>query len=358
MKRLVQVILLLVLTGTHPELMAQQTPPFEILVIGDGLVFGQGFRDDQKLSLQVANFLKAKLPGREVHVHTFAHAGAQIPLHEDDEKLHTPGNVPLRYPSVTWQVARAASELGGTITRRYVPSIHPQVSNNNVALVLLSGGLSDVGMKRLLTPDPTDIAIRQAAQTLGVARMKTLLTTVAATFPNAKIVVLNYWPLISTESDPARVLELLQHWKVGIDKVDATVMDRLVRQSNAFHEETSRGFREAIAAVNQSGMKAIAKLSAPDPSRQTRATLADVPFAPGNAYAGKSAFLFQLFEPDPALPVRAEQCLAVHGSIDEQCKFAATAYPNARGAAAYASVVIGALQRILPELGGGRIMSR
>jgi hypothetical protein len=338
-----------------------QNAPFEIIAIGDSIIWGAGLSDNQKFTYQVASFIKSKLPGREVHVHNFAHAGARIlPNAEQDEKLPAHAEVPTPYPSITWQVARAANELASTNGRRYVPPIHPQVSRDNVALVLLSGGLNDVGMKRLLTPDPTPgaMAVRSAGRTACVDRMKTLLPTVLSTFPNAKVVVTNYYPLISEQSDAARVIELVRHWGVPTENLDVTqqgsVMTQLIRQSAAFHEETTRGFREAVAATKPFDIKAVKVGGTTDSTKQLRAGLAEVALTAAHAYAAKTPLLFQLYEPDPVLVTRSNACLATFGAVDGLCKYATAAYPNPRGAAAYAAAVINTLQQIMPELSAGR----
>ncbi len=339
-----------------PASPAWQGRPFEMLVLGDSIMWGQGLKEEQKFSYRVDQWLRGRLPGIEVHRHVLAHSGAQIRANpEKDAETPTHGEVPNRYPSITAQLATARSAT--------LP-LHPPLDPGAVSLVLLDGGINDFGTKKILSPDPTvgRSWVRENTRRLCVDRMKGLLPQVAAAFPNAKIVITNYFQIVSEKSDMAYVWELLRFWDLvggAVNGMSAPLRTKMSDQSLAFHEESTVGLREAVAEANRQ-LLATGKSSAPvrsvaqlDLARpQGRVAFAEVPFGPQNAYGASQTFLFYLNEPDPAAAVRKPMCQAQVPNASPElpnCLLAATGHPNVHGARAYADAIIDVLGRWLPE---------
>jgi hypothetical protein len=353
--------------------------PFEIVVIGDSIMFGQGLSDDpaknQKFTFKMQKFVQEKLPGTEVHLHNFAHSGAQILADvEEDAKPADHGEIPNNFPSITWQLGRAVTELSGGVQRRYVPNVHPMIGGESVDLVLVDGGINDFGTKKFLDPtialNPFDHTsgvewVRKITREQCIARMQTLLPKVMTAFPNAKIVVTNYFQIVSDQSDPVYLFELLRFWDIIGEAMELTqsfVMKKLTAQSMAFHDELTRGLRTVVAEarplqvvasaastkVVQSGAQGGLTLGTPTPRR---VALAEVKFGPENAYAAPDTHLFYLNEPDPAASVRKPVCLAKYGVLNPNCAMAASGHPNLKGAQVYADAIIASLKQLFPEWG-------
>ena len=353
-----------------------QGRPFEIVVLGDSIMWGQGLSDDparnQKFTFKVQRFVQQMLPGTEVHLHNFAHSGAQILADaSEDAKPPTYGEIPNYFPSINWQLGRAVIELAGK-ERHYIPAAHPRTGPESVGLVLMDGGINDLGTKKLLTPDPTILEnpldptsgaewIRRATREQCVERMRRLLPRVLTTFPNAKVVVTNYYQIASARSDPVYLWELLRVWDVIGPSMEFTqewLMQKLAAQSHAFHDELTKGLRTVVAEAR--AVETVAKSaspSRPDPrielsarvSQPPRAALAEVGFGSVNAYAAADTFLFYLNEPDPAAAVRRSACMERYGVLNPLCTLAAGGHPNVKGAVVYADAIIGALRRLVPE---------
>src|SRR6267378_4379136 len=84
---------------------AAQLPKYEMLVMGDSVVWGQGLEEDQKFYTLVKNEIGKRL-GREVNLVNKSHSGATIrPV--DKTTLVEPGEVPLTTPTL-WQQLEAA----------------------------------------------------------------------------------------------------------------------------------------------------------------------------------------------------------------------------------------------------------
>ncbi|MDQ4079194.1 MAG: SGNH/GDSL hydrolase family protein [Gemmatimonadota bacterium] len=323
---------------------------FDMIVLGDSIMWGQGLKDEQKFSYRVEQWVRDQLPGVHVRRHVLAHSGARIKADAaEDAKPPKHGEVPWRYPSITAQLERAK-----TI-----------VDPASVSLILLDGGINDFGSKVIVNPDPTVDAdwVRRVTREKTVDRMKGLLPKVADAFPNAKVVLTNYFLIVSRKSELVILWELLRAWELIEPPKTEWVRDKMAAHALAFHEESTAGFREAVREVTQ-------KLLATNNTKTTlprrnvamnverlalppsRVALADVGFGPEHAYGAPQTRLFYVNEPDPAASVRKPMCVAQlpDGSPEfANCLIAASGHPNVAGARAYADAIIGVAQRWLPE---------
>ena len=347
------------LLAKHP-IVNGQGRPFEMLVLGDSIMWGQGLKDEQKFSYHVEQWVRGQLPGVEVHRHVLAHSGARIKADAvEDAKPPTHGEVPNHFPSITAQLATAQ-------TAAY--PLHAPLDPRSVALVLLDGGINDFGTKVILNPDPTvgRAWVREHTRKKCVDRMKELLPAVAMAFPNAKVVITNYFQIVSEKSDMVYVWELLRFWDVvggGINAMSDPLRQKMSDQSLAFHEESTQGFQEAVSETTRQ-LVASSKSAPPRnvvvnvelPARvPSRVALADVQFGPRNAYGAPETFLFHINEPDPAASVRKPVCMSQvpNGSPAlPNCLLAATGHPNIQGARRYANAIIAVLGRWVSEWQG------
>lgn len=333
---------------------ARQARSFEMLVLGDSIMWGQGLKDEQKFSSQVERWIRARLPGIEVHRHVLAHSGAQIKANAaEDAKPAKHGEVPDRYPSIIAQLATA---------RAGAFPLHAPLDPRAVSLVLLDGGINDFGSKKLLDPTVDRAWVKEHTRKLTVDRMRGLLPQVAAAFPNAKIVVTNYFQIVSEESDMALLWDLLVFWSLvggAINAMTAPLRTLLSNHCLAFHEESTAGFREVVAEANRQLMATdkarfpIRSVAQVDLTRtQGRVAFAEVPFGPRNAYGASETFLFYVKEPDPVTAERKLACaqqVPVASPEYPNCLYASTGHPNVRGARAYADAITGVTGRWLSE---------
>jgi hypothetical protein len=230
----------------------------------------------------------------------------------------------------------------------------------------MDGGINDVGTKVILNLDPTvgRSWIRKLTRERCVDRMRGLLPQVAEAFPNAKIVITNYYQIVSEKSDMAVVWELLRVWDVvggAVDFASSPLRTKLSDQSLAFHQESTEGFREVVSEVGR-------QLAATAPKRSptlrvsanvetmqrpvSRVAMAEIPFGPRHAYGASQTLLFHVNEPDPAASVRKPACVSQvpNASPDlPNCLLAAGGHPNVQGASVYASAIIDVLGRWVPE---------
>ena len=306
---------------------------FEMLVLGDSIMWGEGHDDGTKFTRVVHDWLQSKMPGVSVRRHVFAHCGAQIKANEkEDAKPPTHGEIPNYFPSIVHQVRMAVMP----VVR--LPMTIRRVDPTDVALVLVDGGINDIGTKKILTPDPTvdHHWVRRVTREQVEPRMRDLLTRVSTTFPNAKIVFTNYFQIVSSESDMVLVWELLRMWGLVGPVIDAALgplQDKLAKQSFAFHDESSAIYRQLATEFAPSG----------------RLAFASVPYGPRNSYGAPETYLFYVNQPDPAANERKPACMALSSIPDPNCLYAAAGHPNLTGEPIYAQAITRALEELVPE---------
>ena len=337
-----------------------QGRPFEMLVLGDSIMWGQGLKDAQKFSYKVQQWIGENVPGITVHRHVYAHSGARIkPDAVQDAKPPTHGEVPNHFPSITAQLAKAQND---TLPASFPP--HPPLDPQSVALVLLDGGINDFGTKVILNLDFTKgrAWVREQTRKVCVDRMRGLLPQVLQAFPNAKIVMTNYFQIVSEQSNMVYVWELLGGWEIvgpAINLGSGPLRTKLSDQSLAFHEESTAGFRAVVEEASRQLMantkpipwNAAASLEGLQ-RPPSRVALAEIPFGPRHSYGAPDTLLFYVNEPDPAASVRKPKCVSQvpNASLElPNCLLAAAGHPNVAGASVYANAIIGVLQRWLPE---------
>lgn len=330
--------------------------PFKLLVIGDSLIWGQGLLEKDKTYAHVANWLRDDVFAgrRTVELKVKAHSGATINLDPKeaaslkaanvDSAIEYKGEVNVGFPSMSQQVERAASEYG--------PS--------GADLILLTAGITDITVEGVLDPFGKDAELRRiTAETCGT-RVTDLLSKVGAANPNAIIVVLGYFPIISKWSRVSRVFNgwLESRQTAGFLKpifnnvvtrnlFFPRIRKKVIRRSQIWLEESDRHLRAAVATHNT-------KVGSP------KAIFVASPLTIENAVEAPNTKLFRMKMngdiEDPLFAERTADCAAVLNDLNSKaklkyrpsrCAMAAVGHPDPNGAAAYADAVKAALRPIV-----------
>ena len=282
-----------------------------------------------------------------------------------DAKPAYPGEVPNGHPSITAQVGHAKSYLAQhPITdAAHAAPVYPE----NVALVLMDGGINDVGVTSILTIDPTisdkEGWVRKLARDRCVERMRILLPYVLGVFPNATVVVSGYYAIVSEATRLGDLDALLV--RLGIIGKGAEflvtegVRRKLARQSSGFYDETVRGLRDVVAnahalmkvgtPVTASGSRAMdpissaaGKAASPPPSR---AHFVDFGLTPEQSFGGPTTMLWGVPASDPLAGQRKQDCKVLGASVDYlTCLDASMGHPNTAGAQMYAGRILSRLE--------------
>jgi lysophospholipase L1-like esterase len=330
-----------------------QARPFNMICLGDSVMWGQGLEESTKFTSLVKTWLESKLPGRTVNRFVFARSGATIAPDDEvpDESrvaawMNNPGlsEVPCSWPWVQQQVVVARQRL-----------VSQQIAPEAVDLVLLDGGINDLGVFEsflVATNDPEDI--RRKSATFCGDHMADVLDRVRTNFPYAKIVVTGYFPIVSMASnlDALTILLSLVFPGAGVP-LNNEIQSKLVTLSDTWYKASNEDLARAVASFNNKW--------ASNPTTNTRpAAFARIPWGAEHSYAAPSSRLYLAGLPnDPVYWQRLDACAAAGpGKAGSPlCLDAKIGHPNASGAAAYAAACQAQLMPSLVGWGGAKLMS-
>ncbi len=308
---------------------------YRLLVLGDSVAWGQGLQESEKFYSLVETKIRQVEGSIGVYKQVLAHSGAVIGFDDNDIEdtmamLALDGEVPTSYPTILQQC--------DTFTD----------APDTVDLVLLNGGINDTNVRRILNPFNPTAMIKNLAEVHCHRHMLTLLERVTAKFPNAKVIVTGYYPLISEDSDLAALTAFLVAagvWAggliggVAIGAIGAVEKEKIVANCYTFAEQSRTKLQTAVRERN----KAL--------GGSPRVFFADAGFSSPNAALASDPWIYGIrldLSPEDNLVAgpRGVVCVAAGSSRTdvEICKRASMGHPNAKGAQAYATAVIQALQ--------------
>jgi lysophospholipase L1-like esterase len=357
-------------TGVQPPVPARD---FNMVVVGDSLMWGQGLSEGNKFSSRVEQWLRGQLKGgRMVRRNVYAHSGATISpsgssstdIGDDKGFVDWNGEYPRSRMSVTYQVDWAKRDL---------PTKGIKVED--VDLVLMNGGINDVTITEILRLTNDANKVRQMTRGY-VGGMRALLPQALCAFPNAIIVVTGYFPLASSLSQASALEGLFNANMVPtLSIIWEAVKPGIVERSAAFEEESRAVLREAVDHVNGVSSRASNLYMSdrqggtggggnPSPPRgvpsatpscgaKNRAVFVPIPWKPEYSY-GVPGFsrLWRAGDEDDVRSDRVAFCDSRLGLLDPahaKCDNASVGHPNHEGAALFASAIISALVPFIPE---------
>ena len=341
--------------------------PFKMLVLGDSVVWGQGLVEEAKFYTIVKQRIERDLlPGRTVHMINLSHSGATI-LPKAKACPSVPGEVPIGTPTIYAQVNSASSIYASS-------GVKPEEVN----LVLLNGGINDVGFPLIVNPFTEEKKLIKLSKKFCLEEMEKLLLTLNKTFPKAHLLLTGYYPMISRKTDPEFLAKLIQAF-LGLPKGndvlrdaakrqkeqlkraekmnDATLMqsnwliDRLAVLSDVWKRTSDADLEAAVARIN----------SRNEAGPATRAVFVKINFLPEECYGAGNTHLWQItgsgggignvVTDDQMLAQRAETCRLVAADLDSRakliCPIAGTGHPNKSGSQKYADAITDKLKCLL-----------
>jgi len=280
-----------------------------MVVIGDSIAWGNGLNKEDKYPYLVADWLEEKLD-RPVDVTVYAHSGATI-SGESGEAIDP--NLNSGSPTLMDQAKNIENK-------------------DDVDLILISGGINDVGVMNIINVYIPSNKVDQKAQSIREP-MKDLLSSLQKDCKNAKIIVTSYYPIVSEDSDIKTIRALYGlgvffiNDVTGEDVLDAlTVKERLIENSYMFNGGSLLALTDAIQDANNG---------------ERRITLAMVNFQPENCYAASQTWLWKL----EGLGTNDDQ-FDYRSSLtsDPINKINAIGHPNRDGAKEYARAIKSAIE--------------
>jgi hypothetical protein len=313
---------------------------YKITVFGDSIAWGQGLQEHHKFHSLVEQHIREMLDGTGVYKSVKAHSGATIGSGETKTAPPLPGEINTPLPTILQQV----DAYNG--------------ANDLVDLVLIDGGINDVGVEDIVNPFSDSNLVKKAKKHCH-DDMKELLTKVTAKFKHAQVVVTGYYQIVSKYSDIA-LLDLFCSavlvpalgplgWLVGNAVSDALV-DEMAERSALFEQQANAYLKTAVEEVNSnphSGYEGSGVYFAKPSFGDIHAI-----FAPDSRLWGLHTDLSPCDTPAAGgvAPERADACSNAPASRLADgtfiCQIASCGHPNVRGAEEYARVVIALLNPV------------
>lgn len=336
------------LAGEMSRPVSIRSRPFNLLAIGDSVMWGQGLLPSNKFAFKVRDWISSQI-GKPVDMRMRAHSGAITypaagrPVYEHRSY---DGEVPADWPTISHQISLASS-----------PAVADQPPSADIDLVLVDGCANNVGIITVLNPiplpDQDDASLRTNTRAVCGAGMTNILREVVQKFPNADVIVTGYFPYVSRESDLAKLLPVLAlvgapvppEPLVGGILTTTGYRERIALRSDIFFEESNRGLQGAVDAVNREAL--------PGRTRFNQIRFARLNPNPSNAYGGAQSWQFLIpappFAQDEVYDARRSQCYSVQNEAQGNpdlmpganllCIQASMGHPNAAGAQAYTDAI-------------------
>jgi lysophospholipase L1-like esterase len=335
---------------------------FNVLVLGDSVMWGQGLRPENKSWHHLKIWL-AQQTGRSVTERNEAHSGAVIEAANADEtRVADDGEVNVAVPTLNRQL--------GVAVQHYANG--PQVD-----LVLVSGCANDVDVKNVLNSANTTEEVRLLTEGKCGKPMERLLRRITAAFPTSYVIVTGYYPFVSEKTNNDMFMRGLtkRFYKAlaGASKLDQeATFNRVVANSDQWYRSSNKSLSEAVKTVN----------AKPD-GAQSRVMFAEIHFLPEHSFRAPKTQLWNfesslirklvvilsfgkiLLRPnDQVRKQRAASCkeywktLPTESNIEKKerknqellCRYAALGHPNRQGVAAYTEAIMGQMKTVLPFL--------
>jgi hypothetical protein len=337
-----------------PSSYAQELPPYEMLVVGDSHISGQGLKEPNKFYFIVKEWIQNDVFGtsRKLNLKVKAHAGSRINLHPDEVKamkktgddmeLPRYAEANVSFPSIRMQIAAARAEYPD-----------PQ----KVDLVMLSGCITDVLVMDIVSPFYKMKKLRERIRKFCGGSMQELLGHITATFPNAKVVVVGYAPIASRQSDldtTARYFFKIIRFPPKLQFLATNPVmrqflkpfrNKFAERSDVWLAESNREIRAAITKINS---------HFPEP----RVFYVETPIKPESSYGTPKPMVWEVgpnHEPnDETYAERKAGCAKVftemkykyYGRLSTRmCELSSIAHPNVAGSRAFAEPIKESLKK-------------
>jgi hypothetical protein len=296
---------------------------FRIVSLGDSIVWGQGLLDGEKFTTLVQRTLQSKFTGT-VTLENLAHSGAVIGASGATGNPQI-GEVPASRLSIIEQCDGYDN------------------SPETVDLVLMDGGINDVGVSTILNPlaliPSLDARVRHACHD----GMLVLLNKVSAKFskPSCRILVTGYYPILSAKSDPLGVTKLLSLFGIAVPEfLDKGVdfVNPVLNRCASFFNDSTQQIKLAIEHSNDPRIKFV----------PTGFTDDNAVFVRNTSLLWGLDITDDMNPQDPIATSRRPLCDIAHSDpsqfLDREiCYRASAGHPNVQGAVQYSKQILALL---------------
>jgi len=181
--------------------------PINMLVLGDSIMWGQGLREQNKISYQVQDWLCRRI-NVPVKVWREAHSGAVLKVDppgsdaedEDDRRDDNRDEKSKSEPVAPEEGLAGEINVSEPVLDYQLKHAVSRYQRANVDLVLMDGCINDFNFRNFINPTMSLEAIDRRAKKKCLDRMTPFLKDVSAQFPTARIIVTGYYPVFTEKS--------------------------------------------------------------------------------------------------------------------------------------------------------------
>ena len=254
-----------------------------VLAFGTSVMWGDGLRQENTFRYQVTDWIAAQT-NRTVTLATFAHSGAL---------LNTPTS------SVTPNPAPSVGDLNSSL-----PSVDQQIECasgmgdlSSASLILVEGCINDVGAESIVYPWTETPKLENETDISCGPPMSTELKKIHQMFPEAVVVTVGYYPLVSSRSSIfgfSGTRRLAKHaGKLYVRKHPSALQqskkhrprkeehDILVVNSEAFYQHSKKALEDATGELNSASQSKFFFATLPEVRLGEGTTTVDPLFAYG-----------------------------------------------------------------------------
>ena len=339
---------------------ADAASPFEFLVVGDSIVWGQGLEEKDKFYSLISNWLRDGVFGkrRDVIIKVKAHSGSTLKFHAEvaekykkagrDETYYYKPEVNVGFPSVWKQIEMGVEE--------YKADGKPFGAD----LIMLTGGITDISVGKVLDPFGDNKKLRPLIEKYCRDDMFDVIEHAAALHPNAIVVVVGYFPMLSPKSSKSR---MFNDWleSMSFPRALKPLANNGVIRPIFFNRLGRKGIARSRIWFNESNkclQAAVDKLNAKH--ERLRAVFVKSPITDDTCIETPNSLLFKMGKKgvveDPLYRTRSADCDNTLPELKKttginypvrHCEIAAVGHPNAAGSRAYAEAIRTAIAPIL-----------
>jgi lysophospholipase L1-like esterase len=331
---------------------SQNSDFFELLVLGDSLMWGQGLLEEQKTYTLVKKWIQNEITAtnQTVNLKVKAHSGATIVLHNpkfNSKETSDFSRLSVSNPEVTVPFPTLNSQ--SILAKREYES--EGKSADAVKLVFLSCGIVDLTVAGILNPFGKNKTLRKNIVRCCNEEMFKFLETAAVMFPNAIFAVVGYFPILSNKTPNGKMLnDMLESFSfprplkplgnnVLTRNIFKPLKNKSLKRSRIWFAESNIEFQKAVNRLNE-------KLG------KQRAIFIKSPISEENALETPNTLLFTMDKSgktnDAYYEQRSLDCkkeftqlkreVGYKGSV-RHCEIASIGHPNPAGAKAYAESI-------------------